>query len=194
MIYESFYPKFSIAHPVKTPEGSKGGSVGMINFVMGAKKSFAINNHVSSFYGRLDSNSKSLQSKMGGMTASEIEACIEGDPAFQSNYNVNDKGKVTSIKEGGTIGVNGVWRASDRKSIEDNVADKQSAISRFAQLGDDVLRQIAQGGGLAIPGNATHDQLVALAEEATNPSRSALETPKGPKRGQATVVNAPVVS
>jgi len=169
VIYESAYPKFSI---------------GRLDFTARVLKPGAQGRGIRSFFGELDSRKDAvrlvvrlgdpeLNDKPVEQQASVIDKIIQADPQFLVNYEIDKKTGEPKLRANHAVGSIGIWLAQDRKQVAEAAAEKQGVISRFKNMGDAILRQMIVEAQMSVPTSASHEELVALAEEATDPNRPA---------------------
>jgi hypothetical protein len=180
MIFESHFPKVTIGNNLRfKPKVLRPGATGR---------------SIRNYFGMLDSRDPAFRSLLGvkkdvsnDEVASRVEKEIMSDPLFRQNYEVDDNGKATVI-DNHAIGAAGIWLATDRKGTEAAVIEKSAILERLKTMKDTVLRAIIADAGLPVPSSAGHDELVALAEQASDPNRPALDEAGG---SRATRVEGP---
>lgn len=173
MQYESHLPKVTIGNDIRfKPKERRPGITGT---------------SIRNFFGFLDSRDAGLRAMLNvgddvsaDDLAKKVDAAVQSDPLFLQNYKVDKKGNAKLI-DNHAVGQAGIWLATDRKGTESAVIEKSAITERLKAMKDPVLRAIIANAGLPVPSTASHEELVALAEQASDPNRPTLDESGGGK-------------
>lgn len=94
---------------------------------------------------QLNVDSPSVQ-RDSGLTREEIIEAVENEPEFKKH----------------SVGVVGIWRKDERLTEEQRASKHALAADIYNELPDTALKATLESRNVAIPTNATHDELVEL--------------------------------